>query len=66
MILSEDAVYLPDGTIYHVPESNIWFTIQSVAGPMVSHDGKTWGFTFRGLEEFKRMWPTLTPVQTPS
>lgn len=46
--------------IYRVPGTKILWKNCDEHGPMVSQDNATsWHFTFRGLEEFREMHPTL-------
>jgi hypothetical protein len=46
--------------VWTVPKTNIRYKIDPVDGPMVSDDGgNVWRYTFRGFEEFRKMWPTL-------
>ena len=58
---------IPTGPVYRVPGKKVMWTRTDDAGPMVSWDGgEMWHFTYRGLEEFRQMWPTLELVENPS
>lgn len=49
--------------MWKVPKTKILFQVDKELGPLVSCDnGETWSYTFRGLEEFKRLHPTLQPI----
>lgn len=49
--------------MWKVPKTKILFREDKELGPLVSCDnGETWMYTYRGLEEFREMHPTLEPV----